>query len=520
MAGPASAKMSAKHKAQITKQLRKAVKKNPKVVGKRWFLKKATLVSFKLPITVRLRTGDVPATPANEAATANTNRATLDLGASLGQREVNLGGSLSGEITFKDSFDGGALGNVDLDLNPGNKSLTSTSIPLLWNTQVSQVGTRFDANFLGLPAAASGCGNWSGASLPFGAGLGAGPAPVGGIPQPGGLPGFPFHVSTDPLIGSAGAPEGYLPINPGVDDINAVVPSRDPANPLSLGGNIDPFPQSALFDPLASPTPPSVKDTVLRTAPLSLGIAQAGLEVNQDAVLNGVSGSQNIVIGKSGGQANLFGNIPGKPYGIDVTVSLATKINSIFRIVDQDVFGTNLRHGDPWPAGIFNCRQVYSGAVQNYIPDVRLKGNLKISPGITSDGKLRIAKATLSSSDPSRFAVSACLVPYASFDLPQNSSDTFPNPSKIPVPTGGLATVGSLPVDTNTVRPVPTSAGCNADPTGLVKESALSPSTVNALAPAVPANGYTTNASGSAVSVAADLNVNNVVADILIGDTP
>jgi hypothetical protein len=36
----------------------------------------------------------------------------------------------------------------------------------------------------------------------------------------------------------------------------------------------------------------------------------------------------------------------------------------------------------------------------------------------------------------------------------------------------------------------------------------------------VPANGYTVTNSGSAVSVAADLNVNNVSVDVLIGDTP
>ncbi len=51
---------------------------------------------------------------------------------------------------------------------------------------------------------------------------------------------------------------------------------------------------------------------------------------------SGVEGTQNIVLGQSGGQANLFGNIPGKSYGIDVTVNLSTKINSILREVDGD----------------------------------------------------------------------------------------------------------------------------------------------------------------------------------------
>ena len=68
---------------------------------------------------------------------SNPNVAKIDLGTSLGQRQIGLGGSLSGQITFHDSFDGGALGNVDLTLNPGSKTLTSTSIPLLWNTDIS-----------------------------------------------------------------------------------------------------------------------------------------------------------------------------------------------------------------------------------------------------------------------------------------------------------------------------------------------------------------------------------------------
>src|ERR1044072_2257339 len=48
MAGPAEAKkMSAKQKSKITRQLKKAVKHNPRVVNKRWFLKKASRGDFK-----------------------------------------------------------------------------------------------------------------------------------------------------------------------------------------------------------------------------------------------------------------------------------------------------------------------------------------------------------------------------------------------------------------------------------------------------------------------------------------
>ena len=104
----------------------------------------------------------------------------------------------------------------------------------------------------------------------------------------------------------------------------------------------------------------NARDTVLRTNALSLG-DRAGrpaggprdryADRRRTRCPTG-QGSQNVIIGKSGGEANLFGNIPGKGYGIDVTVSLATKINSIFRIQDQDVFDTaaHLRAASTRPA--------------------------------------------------------------------------------------------------------------------------------------------------------------------------
>ena len=47
-------KLSKSQKAAISKKLMRAVKKNPRVISKRWFLKKASLVSFSLPSTIRL----------------------------------------------------------------------------------------------------------------------------------------------------------------------------------------------------------------------------------------------------------------------------------------------------------------------------------------------------------------------------------------------------------------------------------------------------------------------------------
>ena len=160
---------------------------------------------------------------------------------------------------------------------------------------------------------------------------------------------------------------------------------------------------------------------MLRTNALSLGIAPGGVSVNMSTGtattpggLTTAQGSQDVTLGYSGGQANLFGNIPGKNVGIDVTVNLATKINSIVRIMDQDVFKQpSLIEGEDYPAGIFNCRQIVTGAVQNYIPGVRLTGSLRIAPAITKDGKVRIAKATVhpTSTTPTASRSRACLFP-------------------------------------------------------------------------------------------------------------
>ena len=70
--------------------------------------------------------------------------------------------------------------------------------------------------------------------------------------------------------------------------------------------------------------------------------------------LTTAQGSQDTTLGYSGGQANLFGNIPGKNVGVDVTVNLATKINAVARIVDQDVFKQpGLVEGEDFPAAYF-----------------------------------------------------------------------------------------------------------------------------------------------------------------------
>src|ERR1700750_586417 len=61
-AGPASAKkMSAKQRAAVRAQLKKEIKKNPKAISRKSFVKRASLVNFKLPVTIALRGGNTAA---------------------------------------------------------------------------------------------------------------------------------------------------------------------------------------------------------------------------------------------------------------------------------------------------------------------------------------------------------------------------------------------------------------------------------------------------------------------------
>src|SRR4051812_21999067 len=221
-ATPALARPSAQRAALIRARLAKDVRRRPGVVTKRWFLRQAGLVKFKLPVTLRLRDSPLPT-------------ATVDLGPSLGSRTIALGGSLAGEVLFSDDFDGGAMGSVGINIVPSDTAvLRSSSIPLLWNDDVSDPATRSDTNVLaattadtGLSATGlrQGCGDFTqagaagtSATPPGYNALYAGYTPAGSGFGPGqGLPGYPYE---DPDAGPV--PAGYLPIYPGVDAIDAL----------------------------------------------------------------------------------------------------------------------------------------------------------------------------------------------------------------------------------------------------------------------------------------------------------
>jgi hypothetical protein len=641
-AGGASAKKISKaQKAKITKQLRKQIKKNPRAIRSKKFLRRAALVNFKLPVTIRLRS-ECPAgsggvascpndTPGTRSNTALNERgaasATVDLGPSLGQRTVALRGSLAAEVQFRDSYDGGALGNVSIEILPSNtKTINTNSVPLLWNPDVDSLSSRTDANFArafirsqggppvppgATPQFALYANGWENklqgcrefkdtptfqtANAPDGvrtyhaaAAGGQGPTDPGGtysalwygsgLPLLGGTPGFGVMDTAGP--GGTTQPSYYLPVFPGIDSLDNLIygtafpttgdyPLVDPDEYLGPQPNPFPYPSidpdpsfsdpdfdddydtngDGVVDHTDEPSDPTIagnaRDVVLRTNSLDLSIASAGTMVDlatgtptPNQSFPSGQGSQNIIIGKSGGEANLFGNIPGKEYGIDVTVSLATRINSIFRIQDQDVFDTPLEEHEEYPAGIFNCRQIWSGAVQNFIPGIRLTGNLRISPAITKDGKLRIAKASVNTQQPDHVALSACLMPYQ----PYGTDPTTPVFPTTPG-TGDAGPAWTAPVipDFSEAAPdliapynvlaynsdqlpgenrrgaTPSNVMCNSWPHPLVRASSLY-GTVAPMVAADALNGYTTTASGAQATVAGDIKVNALKVDVLIGD--
>ncbi len=257
-------------------------------------------------------------------------------------------------------------------------------------------------------------------------------------------------------------------------------------------------------------------------------------------------GSQDTTLGYSGGQANLFGNIPGKNVGIDVTVNLQTKINSIARIVDQDVYKQpGLVQGEDFPAAYFNCRQVVTGAVQNYIPGVRLTGDLRIAPAITKDGRVRIAKATVRSdvNHPDQIALSACLFPAKPYNAYAGTS-TDAAAAKVPtlaqVTAGGPAQAvpgGTLQTDGNTSVPfrdaerypnnlegnaptsIPCGSGATADLADVIRKSGLTGTVGGIPTPTDPAYGGVSYR-GDQATVAGDLTVNPIDVDVLLGDEP
>lgn len=547
----------------VRASLDRALERDPGVLRKAWFLRKASVVNYVLPVTIRL----LPVRDGEGHFVSNDqvgNYATLDLGQSLGQRAIGLGGYVDGLVRFHDAFDSDQIGNVDITLLPDDAPITSTSVGLLTNPDVSvqaagqnhvdllnldgATGGSFDVNWVdpagashtaaGIPAAGLTASSLTlalqaviGGNNVFASQTGAGrfdvefsgkySAPVGAlnsIAVGNNTTGAPISVTNlNPGSTSAGGYAGFSgnDTSADVDTLDKMQPSLTPGT-----NNVGPNWQ---WTPLGGT---SEKDVVLRTGPLTLTVANPGTQAMVPAGDNTGNRPGGTIIGYSGGKANLFGPpVDGLSDGnsVDVTVNLETQINSFLRLVDDSL---------PAPAGqpdeaagnigaYFDCRQVWTGSVENYLEGIHLVGALHISPAITADGRLRIAKVFLRSKEPSRQALSACLVPYALFA----AGNTTLGDARFTT----AAPWGANPIGPDLIDGAATSAAFN--PTQTINPDA------NAAAPDVQCdtqggpldrNPFNVNAgganyltdmmqSGAVASVAGDLTVQRLVGEVILG---
>jgi len=406
----ADAKMSKAQKRVVQKRLLKKVKHNPRVVLRRGFLRTASHVDFKLPVTIRLnpyrKVGDPcitgPGTassagvsPANGCPTDDT--ASLDLGQSLGTKTINIYGKLRALITFKDVLDGGKLGDVGIEI----PSESAASFP---NTRTSS------------------------------------------------LTADPIELLNNPDVSGEDTPTGC-------------------ANFAYGGGAAD-------LDNFATQQPAGIsQDNVLRTEPLDLGIASPGIAPAPGTGSNTEDASETIPA--SGGAGNLFGGTN----STKATVTLATNVVSVLREVDQD--------------NAFNCRQAITGRVNTHLL-AKLEGTLKITPAVTKDGHLRIAKVLLSGV-PTHVAVSACLAPFDFYANLYASNPTVRSP----------------------FRAAAHATACNAAvPNDWIGTGPFN-SPLDALANAVGEDVvYPVVGGGEQVNIQADLSVNSLVGEAMVGIDP
>lgn len=582
-------KLSKSQKAAISKKLMRAVKHNPKVISKRWFLKKASIVSFTLPTTVRL----LPAksqTAGDNVSNDNSrlqNNANLDLGPSLGVRSIGLGGAIHANINFNDAFDGGNLGDVKLSIPSDSSKLTSTSVPLLANPNTSDpghpapeaelqrmvfatagastpitvtAGTN-SAGFTYAPASlesdlktavaainesctgAPPCPNnvyvavVTGPDANFGVPAGLQAATItwtntkAGVSQPQfTATGAPAVAIGGTTVNNANDPTPDADGNTGCGGFNgngAVSPDSDIDRTTNLQTSRHPGKNDNLGPGPDYGGSSNVQDTVLRTGALQIGVAPAGTQVSIPGD-NGTGGTgvNTVTPGPSGGRANLFGfPVNGLSSGnsVDVTVNLTTDINSIAREVDGQwptpAGGGTANEPNGNISANFFCRQAWTGKVRNYLTGINLVGSLKISPAITADGKVRIAKVSLHSKSPSKQALAACLSPY---QLYMSGNPSIPAVAETNGFTVGPQLIGPSPGIFNPLyvlggshfgASAAPSADCNTGGGPLDR----APFGVAPIPGGTGSGLEKLLSSGAAVGVSGDLNVTRVRAEVLIG---
>ena len=579
--------LSKAQKKAISKQLMRAVKKNPGVISKRWFLKKASVVSFTLPTTVRL----LPASNQSGGHVSNDNarlqnNANLDLGPSLGARSIGLGGAIHANINFNDAFDGGNLGDVKLSIPSDSARLSSTGVPLLANSNTSDPGhpapeaelqtTVFGTAGAGAPISVTAGTNittftYAPATLEADlttavAGLnesctGAPPCPnnvyvavangpnallglpagtqaavvtwtgtKAGVNQPlAAVTGLAVAVPTaatndgnDPApdaegnTGCGGFKGNNDPLGRDIDHLDKLTTSRDPGSSDNLGPGPS-YGGSTV-----------AQDTVLRTGALSLGIATPGTTVSIPGDNSGTgTGINTVTLGANGGRANLFGNPVnglGSGNSVDVTVNLTTNINSIARQVDgqwpQPAGGGTANEPNGNISANFFCRQAWTGSVTNYLTGIDLVGSLKISPAITADGKVRIAKVNLRSKAPTKQALAACLSPYQLYMSGNpliNPGPPIADPFTVaPQLAGGAFNPLYVLYGARIGASAAPTAQCNAGSGPLDR----APFGVSPIPGGTGSGLQKLLTSGAAVGVSGDLDVTRVRAEVIIGSLP
>ncbi len=184
-------------------------------------------------------------------------------------------------MTFKDSYDGGALGNVSIEILPSStKTLETNSVPLLWNPDVDSLSSRVDTNFAkasisagsadaaaltahGWAAKQQGCQDFKNERRPARARLRRRPATPAAVPHRT-APTAPYgtgRVSRGPTVvspasrsstrdSSTTTPAYYLPVFPGIEAVDKLMtgtfntPVEDPDE--YVGPVANPFPYPAI----------------------------------------------------------------------------------------------------------------------------------------------------------------------------------------------------------------------------------------------------------------------------------
>ena len=328
-AGTASAQRhyTAKQKKAISHKLLKQLKKHPKLIRSKSWIRKASAVNFQLPVTIRLNPDIVlpslicvgaglkpgcagPVTFLKLGGLKNSDdTANLDLGASLGKKVLKLGGQVEAYVDFKSPLDGGNSGDVDIVFKDSSSSptppLEANPVSVLTNPDVYGVSA---GNPIEGPGSA-----------------------FGHVPQTTANGGCSDRGTDSSLyfggeFNSTGSPNNWS------------TASNFPANYMPGTATLTGYPNPVDVDrPENNPWMNTDLETQRNTV-LSAGGAYSLTNPNRNLQIG-------INAAKSGGFANILGNGPSQ-----VKLSLAVKIWTVIRAVDA-ARGNGDLHGRPASAG-------------------------------------------------------------------------------------------------------------------------------------------------------------------------